>query len=215
MGGLASVLEMDEKEHIAMRQRQFVEHITISYHQDALLASIIDLYCPWGIEADVTYGRGCFYNCIIPKPSLRFDISPQVAGVIQADCQFLPMASAELRSIIYDPPFVVGPSASPGIMRDRFGCYKDIAELWQFYKTSLEETHRVLESGGIAIVKCQDTVSGGKNHFSHIAIYNDAIEIGFIAVDLFVLLAKHRISNYEMQQHARKYHSFFWVFKKP
>ncbi len=46
---------------------------------------------------------------------------------------------------------------------------------------------------------------------------NEASKLGFINKDLFILLAKNRIigHNHGNQKHARKFHSYFIVFKKP
>ena len=89
-------------------------------------------------------------------------------------------------------------------------------ELWQFYDDSLKEFRRVIRKKGHLIVKCQDIVSGGRNHLSHVFICNKAEEYGFENIDLFVLTAKHRMTthNTTIQKHARKYHSYFLVFQK-
>lgn len=42
----------------------------------------------------------------------------------------------------------------------------------------------------------------------------EAIKYGFYPKDMFILLAKSRLNDGRKQQHARKYHSYFWVFKK-
>ena len=51
---------------------------------------------------------------------------------------------------------------------------------------------------------------------SHIYIHNMAVDIGFYPKDLFVLNAKNRVisGKHKNQQHARKFHSYFWVFEK-
>ena len=67
-------------------------------------------------------------------------------------------------------------------------------------------------------MKTQDTVSGGKNHFTHVMVMNMAMEIGFYPRDLIILTSKGRISSFgakwHRQQHARKYHSYFLVLEK-
>ena len=46
-------------------------------------------------------------------------------------------------------------------------------------------------------------------------MYNAATQSGFTAIDLFILIAKNRvIGKFDKQHHARKFHSYFWVFKK-
>lgn len=42
----------------------------------------------------------------------------------------------------------------------------------------------------------------------------EALRYGFYPKDLFMLLAKVRLNDGREQQHARKYHSYYWVFEK-
>lgn len=44
---------------------------------------------------------------------------------------------------------------------------------------------------------------------------NMAVSAGLYPKDLFILLAKNRIIGYNhaKQKHARKFHSYYWVFK--
>ena len=66
------------------------------------------------------------------------------------------------------------------------------------------------------VFKCQDKVSSGRQYMTHCSVYQWAVAQGFEALDLFILLAKSRlIANWQRnQKHARKYHSYFWVFRK-
>lgn len=64
------------------------------------------------------------------------------------------------------------------------------------------------------IFKCQDVVFSAKNHFTHVWVMNEALKLGFYPKDLFILLARNRLTDGRKQQHARKFHSYFWVFKK-
>ena len=101
-------------------------------------------------------------------------------------------------------------------MGTRFHSFKCIADLWEWYDLCIKEFYRVLEANGILIVKCQDTVSSGKQWFSHVHIMNEAEKNGFYTKDLFILVAKSRIigHNHNIQKHARKFHSYFLVFVK-
>lgn len=189
---------------------------TTGYDQLDMLKDIVELHCDGKVDCDITFGYGGFYEYgKIKLPEYRFDLDPKEDGVVQADSRNIPLPDNSVESVIFDPPFVVGPSSSPGIMRDRFGCYKNVKELWQFYYDTVRETRRILKKNGIMIFKCQDTVSSGKNWFSHVAVMNMAYELEMYPKDLFVLLAKHRLisPNMHNQQHARKYHSYFWVIK--
>lgn len=166
-------------------------------------------------DLDPTYSRGVFwYN--LPKPRYRFDLNPQTRGVAQADATRLPLANESIGSLMFDPPFVVGPSSKPGIIRDRFACYPSVAALWEMYQAAIQEAHRVLKIGGIMVFKCQDIVSGGRQHLSHVFIISEAQALGFYVKDLFILVRANILWSPSIikQQHARKTHSYFLVMVK-
>ncbi len=187
---------------------------SISFSQHEILQNIISLHTG-PIHADVTFGLGNFYRKI-SRPEFCFDLVPRIQGVVPADVCRLPLKDCCLRSIVFDPPFMArtGPGAT---LKARFGeLVGTIRDLWNFYFRAMKEIHRVLIPGGWLIMKCQDGVLSGVNNFTHCEIYAMAKNLGFVPVDLFILLAKHRMNhpNHKVQRHARKYHAYFWVFKK-
>jgi tRNA G10 N-methylase Trm11 len=190
---------------------------SVSNSQTQIIGNIIKLYCSGGIELDPTYSKGVFYKNI-PQPKLKFDIKPQIAGVIECDCRRLPLESNSIKSIMFDPPFVGGSQkdAPLGKIKARFGYFKNILELWKFYRESLDEFNRLLIDNGILIFKCQDTIESGKQYLSHVEIVNYSVAIGFYPIDLFILHTKNYLISPNMynQQHCRKTHSYFLVFKK-
>lgn len=194
---------------------------SISYNQDELLEWIIQLYIRGNtFQLDPTYSKGGFYKKI-PKPQFCYDINPQAEGVIQADCRKLPISAASIDSIILDLPFLATTGKSlkedkGNIINRRFSVCSSEKELYELYRSAIAEAYRVLKPKGILVVKCQDKVSSGKQYMMHCDVYNQATEIGFYALDLFILLAKNRlVANWQRnQKHARKYHSYFWVFQK-
>ena len=195
-------------------EREFVKSVYKDQHD--IIRVIMKLYCPNGIELDATYSIGQFYVGV-PQPKFKYDIEPQTEKVIKADCQQLPNPNDSINSIMFDPPFVagIGKDGKPGIIRTRFGSYKTVEDLWQMYHGALKEFYRILKVEGVLVVKCQDTISSGKQYLSHVEIINYAINIGFYPIDMFILLADNRIlDGHGEQQHARKYHSYFLVFKK-
>ena len=188
---------------------------SLSYQQKEILQGIVDLHTG-PIQADVTFGSGCFYKKAQPRPAFCFDLSPRKPGVVAADVCHLPLKDACLASIMFDPPFMArtGPGAT---LKARFGeIIGSIEDLWSFYFMARREIHRVLLPGGWFIFKNQDGVLSGKNNFTHCEIYNMATTLGFIRKDLFILGATHRMMHpaHKRQVHARKFHSYFWVFKK-
>lgn len=191
---------------------------TISYNQDEIMQSIIDLYCPSGFELDPTYSKGNFYKNI-PQPKYKFDLFPQAEEVEKADCGKLPLENSSINSIMFDPPFVAGiqKKSNDGIIINRFGSYKNVSiELWEMYHRALKEFYRLLKPNGFLIFKCQDSVDSGKQCLSHVEIINYAMNLGFYPKDMFILLARNRLigKHHHNQQHARKFHSYFLVFKK-
>lgn len=190
--------------------------MSLSYSEEQILSWIIDLYNGGkAFDLDPTYSTGRFWQGL-PEPKMKFDINPQVPGVVQADVRNLPLADASVNSVMFDPPFVVAPSPKPGIIRDRFSCYRNVPELWEFYGRAIREIWRVLQEDGLFVFKCQDIVSSRVNYMSHVAIIAMAVQTGFYCKDLFVLARKNVLwsPNMAKQQHARKNHRYFLVFRK-
>ena len=196
---------------------------SISYSQEEILQWILRLYVPEGcFEVDPTFSKGNFYKSrVIPRPEYCSDILPQADGVAQADCRSLPLEDGSVGSMVVDLPFLATSGASleksdGNIINRRFGVCKNETELLELYKDTFAEAWRILRPGGILVMKCQDKVSSGKQYIMHCDIYTMARDVGFEVLDLFVLLAKNRlIADWQRnQKHARKYHSYFWVFKK-
>ena len=198
---------------------------SISYDQGEIINNILQLHVPsHKIDCDPTYSKGNFYKKYnVPEPQLKFDISPCLTEVVQADCRHLPMENDSIDCLMFDPPFLAtkGPSLSKddgnNKINKRFGVYPTERELFQFYTDSLVEFHRVLKDGGILIFKCQDKISSGKQYMSHVFVMNEAVKAGFYPKDLFILLAKNRlVADWQIQnqKNARKFHSYFWVFEK-
>lgn len=191
---------------------------SISFDEGEILRSIQELHCPDWFELDPCYSVGRFYDDFgIPQPKLKFDINPQVKGVVEANANRLPLPNYSVNSIMFDPPFLAGENAegeNSGIICSRFSQFKSMPELWLWYRECMIEFKRLLKPGGILVFKNQDTVSSAKQYFSHCHIMNLAIRSGMYPKDLFILLAKSRIigGNHTEQQHARKFHCYYWVF---
>lgn len=192
---------------------------SLQFDQHEIIKDIITLHCPLGIELDPTYSKGNFYkNSGIDEPLEKFDLFPKTDDTLQANANDLPHWDNSIASIMFDPPFIVGHTKDKpsGIIGERFHGFRYISDLWKWYDECLCEFYRILEPNGVLIFKCQDTVSSGKQYFSHVYIMNRAEEHGFYIKDLFVLGAKNRIigHNHSKQKHARKFHSYFLVMKK-
>lgn len=198
---------------------------SISYEQTEIINGILQLHVPsHRIDCDCTYSKGNFYNNTgIEHPKLKFDLFPQTKDTIEADARHLPIEDASIDCLMFDPPFLATTGASlkkedgSNKINKRFGVFPNEFDLHEFYIGAIQEANRVLTDNGIYIFKCQDKVSSGKQYMSHCFIHDVAINSGFIAKDLFILLAQNRIvANWQLanQKNARKFHSYFWVFQK-
>ena len=194
---------------------------SISFDQTEILNWIKALYCPDGFDIDITYSKGNFYKGI-DKPKFRSDIEFNNSLSFVANSCSLPLKNGSVSSIMYDPPFVGGVPASEGsnkgVIKTRFGFYNQIdKDLWDSYSDTIFDAFRVLKEDGILVMKCQDTILSSKQYLSHVFIINEALKAGFYPEDLFVLLARNVLigwTNKKNQYHARKFHSYFLVFKK-
>lgn len=194
---------------------------TIGFDEQEIIRDILYLHAGgFYIDCDPCYSVGNFYKSGLPKPKHIFDKYPQSGEVIEATSDKLPLDNESVNTIMFDPPFVIGGATYDDskegscIIQKRFTQFESWPELKEMYSGSLREFYRILKDGGIVIFKCQDCVASAKNYFTHSWVMNQAINIGFYPKDMFILLAQNRLNDGRKQQHARKYHSYFWVFKK-
>ena len=165
-------------------------------------------------ELDPTYSKGAFYKDF-PEPILKCDINPE-QGVFRADCRNLRIANNSIESIIFDPPFMFGThgKTKTNIMNKRFTMFDTFNDLKDMYIESIREFYRILKPKGVLAFKCQD-YTDSKTTMTHCLVFNWAVEVGFYAKDLFILLSNKRIFNPKLKQrHARKFHCYWWVFQK-
>jgi hypothetical protein len=191
-----------------------------------VIRNIMDLYNIEQFDLDCTYSKGNFWKNL-PPPKFKSDLYPINDTVIESSSENLPFDDLSMKSVMYDPPFIiVGKGMSyrnnkegSSIMAKRFEGYGTFEELKSNYYYTLKELYRITEKGGIVVMKCQDTVSGGKQHLTHVMVINMALELGFYPKDLFILTSNVRVNAFNgtkwtKQHHARKYHSYFIVFEK-
>ena len=182
-----------------------------------ILESISTLYLGnSGFDLDPTYSKGNFYKTFT-EPKFKSDLISKFDDVTESDCRNLwYFKDAELSSICFDPPFLFRnrPSKNNDINCKRFSYFKSYEELLDMYRDSLISFHRVLKKKGILAFKCQD-MTDNKTYFTHVEVLKIAEKIGFVGVDLFILVAKNRIYHSELKQrHARKFHSYWYVLRK-
>lgn len=190
-----------------------------------LIVEVARLYIRDGAEvADVTWGRGAFWT---KANNGRFkvrgsDIAEHIAtdGIIQADFRSLPYSDASFDVVVLDPPYVHNPGKHQTDSRynnanTTSGMYH--ADIRTMYREGMAEAMRVLRPGGLVFVKGKDEIESGKQCWSQTELLLDAQAIGLYGKDSFVLVPTSRTSmrRWDTQKHARKVHSFLWVFEKP
>lgn len=98
----------------------------------------------------------------------------------------------------------------------RFNCFYSVDELYKTNVEMLNLAYRKLQKGGYLIMKTMDFVYGTKQYWVSNFVQDKAAATGFILEDTFILVSKHKILSAKIgeQRHARKFHSYFFVFKK-
>lgn len=193
---------------------------SVSDDQQEILNNIIRLYIKEGyIQADFTFSKGVFYkngNVVIPQ--YRFDKYPkQCEGVLDLKKADKLIEDGTLHSCIVDLPFLVTKKewTKNCMMHQRFNSFNDMEEATDANKYMLELSYKKLRKKGILIMKTQDIYTAGRQiWFSHL-VHQWAVEQGFSVIDKFILTSNVRLLNGGMNQKcARKYHSYFFVFRK-
>jgi hypothetical protein len=197
-----------------------VESVVTGNNSD-LIEEVARLYAAGDPKiADLTYGKGVFWR---KTPHLRVFGSDRVTQPKRPhDFTALPYRDATFDIAVLDPPYIHSPGKHQTDSR-----YQNAATtkgmLWcdlrqQLYIPGMKEAMRIVKpDGGQVWVKCKDQVQSGMQRWCHVELCHDAMAMGLYPRDLFILIASSRTSNnrWSVQHHARKPHSFLWVFQRP
>lgn len=199
------------------RNRSMIK--SYSNNQEEILIAILNLYVgKRTFDCDLTYGDGKFYRHI-PVPESIYDIQHKdhdVRPIIEAG--LLPEQS--MMSIVMDPPFIIQARVNDdnrSVIHKRYSSFSSEQELKETYYELMQLAHRLLKEKGILVIKTQDTNYNGKQIWVHTIVERYAQEIGFELEDLFIKTQDHVMlrATLSQQTHARKYHSYFYVYRKP
>lgn len=192
---------------------------SVSDSQDEVLNNILRLYVSNGFfDCDVTYSIGGFYKHI-PQPIMKFDKYPQLDDV-KPLAEFRKVEDGTLQSIVMDLPFIIrnggGSTLSSCKIATRFNYFESTEEMYAVNDEMLELCSTKLAKKGVLIVKTMDVIFAGKQHWMANFLTSKATSMGLELVDMFILVSKSKLLRSDgcVQHHARKFHSYFLVFRK-
>lgn len=190
---------------------------SVSDSQDEILKGILKLYVSKAIfDCDLTYSKGVFYKSI-PKPQYIYDKFP-ASNEVQSLNEAYKLNDGIFESIVIDLPFLVksGKGTENSIVCQRFNYFRTIEELYKTNEDMMKLAFRLLFPKGILTMKTMDVNTNGKQYWIGNYVQNLACQIGFELIDTFILISRTKLlSPTGIQQHsARKWHSYFFVFKK-
>jgi len=172
----------------------------------------------WMSDIDPKYGATVLFNG-----------KKDIALINKADFRDFGMIVSQFDIIVLDPPYMHGGATVKKSIKKCYGNggkstkYASHEAILGLYHDGMIAAWRALKPGGLLWVKCQDEIESGKQKWSHVEILDLAGrrcaqtqgEIPFTAVDLFVLMqATIPARRLPYQLHARKNHSYLWIFKK-
>lgn len=175
-----------------------------------LLPDVFSLYVKErDVVADVTYGKGVFWQKI-DKGKYTVLVSDILTGT---DFRNLPYNDRSVDCLILDPPYMHGGKTIKESINDRYRNDNESHEaVIRLYTAGILEAARVLKKKGMIFVKCQDEIESGKQHLSHVELVTILEILGFLIVDLFVLVqASEPALQVREQKHARKNHSYLLI----
>lgn len=203
---------------------------SFGYSQDVLLKHILMLYVKKNhFDCDLTYSIGNFYK-EIPAPEWKFDKFPQVnergERPLPLDDVNEHVEEESLHSVVVDLPFIVKKldedQEDTAIITDRFDRFDTYEELVEANQSIIETASRLLRDEGFLIMKTQDSNSSGNQIWTHTLVEDIAEKNGLVVEDLFICINADEngdprflpIRKTYTQKHARKVHTYFYVFKK-
>lgn len=185
-----------------------------------LVSHVANMYLKEGDSvADVTYGKGTFWKDIDQSKYNLYFSDILTCDNAKYDFRDLPYPDNKFDVVVLDPPYCHNPGrmiveANYKNSETTRGMYHE--DIINLYKEGMIEAIRITKPNGYVWVKCQDEVETSFQRWSHIELYNIATKLGLFAKDLFVLVQKnYPFIQHKIQKHARKNHSYLWIFKKP
>ena len=203
--------DMEKVSSFDIRNKNSIK--SISYDQTEILAWIMRLYNNrQPFDCDLTASKCVFWKSL-PLPVYLYDKYPQLENIKQlSEADLLP--DEFFNSIVFDLPFLVSKGATSKI-KERFTYFESVDEIYRANDEMLERSYRLLKKQGLLIVKTMDICHANKQIWISDYVIKKANELGFEMIDKFILLSNLRLfARTHQQKVARKYHSYFLVFRK-
>ena len=198
-----------------------VGHKSAATDNATMMARIADLYFRPGMKiADPMRGSDVFWKHI-DQSLYDLRLSDIKDGT---DARMLPYDAETFHAVVLDPPYryVEDATTSAGLRMLEGNGYnlesvrgKGHDAVMGLYRDVMREAERVLMRGGYMVVKCQDTITDGKQQWVHIDLMQFAESIGCEPIDLAVVTpAQVPPTRWKIQRSLRKSHSYFIVCRK-
>ena len=186
-----------------------------------MIVNVSKLYLADGDRvADVTYGKGVFWK-LIDRSKIHIhesDINHEDPGR-RHDFSSLPYPDGDFDVAVFDPPYVHNPGKT-SMLNKRYAnhattCGDYHVDIMRIYSRGMEECKRIVRIGGTVWVKCKDEIESSIQCWSHIEVHDFAVGMGMYPRDLFILVPSSMVPrDNRPQRHARKIHSYLWIFER-
>lgn len=193
---------------------------SVSTDQQEILNNILKLHVRSGVyDADFTYSIGHFYHDnVVTPPKLKFDKFPENSadGVKPLD-EAARIEDGTLGSVVVDLPFLITRKkwVEGSHIANRFNAFDNVDEAMEANVYMLRLAYHKLKNRGVLVMKTMDIYTEGRQIWMSRYVQEEAERIGFRLIDTFILISPTKILSAGEKQHvSRKYHSYFYVFKK-
>lgn len=188
-----------------------------------MVARLMDLYARPGMTVrDVTYGKGVFWK---QTDVSHYDFFGTDLALDGTDCRALPDAEESVDVLVFDPPYryVERKTDSRPQMEIPYRVAASLRNanrpgvdgVLDLYEQGISEASRVLRHGGFAFIKCQDTVSDGRQRWVHIDVMNFCRLAQLEPVDLAIVTTDNPPpTRWKIQRSLKKAHSYFVIARK-
>lgn len=198
-----------------------VGHKSAATDNATMMSRIADLYFRPGMTiADPMRGSDVFWKNV-DQSLYNLHLTDIADGT---DARMLPYADASHHAVVLDPPYryVEDATTAAGLRMLEGNGYnlesvrgKGHDAVMGLYRDVMREAERVLMLGGYMVVKCQDTITDGKQQWVHVELMGFAESLGCEVIDLAVVTpAQVPPTRWKIQRSLRKSHSYFLVCRK-